>query len=154
MTIEEIKTRPHRLHIARTFRASPATLWKAWTDPALMVRWLGPVDWPAFEMAADLRVGGAWSAALRNENGEILRQSGRYLAIEPPQLLRFTFKWDGDNHEDGPGVETIVEVKISAIAEGAYMQFSHEGLVSADSQNGHEGGWNSTFDRLGEILKP
>jgi uncharacterized protein YndB with AHSA1/START domain len=151
MTNDNSETKP-RLQIARTFRTSPEKLWRAWTDPALMLRWLGPVDWPAFEMAADLRVGGLWSAALKSESGEILRQSGRYLAIEAPEFLRFTFKWDGDNHEDGPGVETIVEVRISATAEGASMHFTHEGLVSADSQSGHESGWNSTFDRLADFL--
>jgi uncharacterized protein YndB with AHSA1/START domain len=143
---------PQRLHIARTFRAAPEKLWEAWTNPALMLRWFGPIHAPAFECASDLRVGGKWSAALHEQSGVTLRVSGEYLAIQPPELLRFSFKWEGHNHEDGPGVDTIVEVRISAASEGAHMQFTHERLVSSESRDGHEGGWISAFDRLADFL--
>jgi uncharacterized protein YndB with AHSA1/START domain len=140
-----------RLSITRTFRAPPEKLWRAWTDPALMLRWFGPIHAPAFEYASDLRVGGKWSAAL-NESGKILRVSGEYLAIEPPEVLRFSFKWEGDNHEDGPGVDTIVDVRISASADGALMLLTQEGLVSTQSREGHEGGWTSALGRLADLL--
>jgi uncharacterized protein YndB with AHSA1/START domain len=83
----------------------------------------------------------------------LLWQSGRYLVVEPPERLEFTFAWEGSNHEDGPGVETHVTVILeSTAAGGTVMRFSQVGLVSRESVAGHSKGWESTFDRLDRLL--
>jgi len=144
------------LRIVREFRAERSRLWKAWTTPETMLRWLGPAEWPAVEVMADIRVGGAWRACLRARDDErILWQSGYYLAIEPPRRLEFTFAWEGSDHEDGPGVETLVTVILEETPSGGTrMFFTQSGLASDRSADGHSHGWNSTFDRLDRCLDP
>ena len=137
------------LTITRRFAAPRERVWTAWTRPELLVRWLGPHDWPAVSFEADLRPNGRWHAVLRSKSGEELEQGGRYLEIDPPHCLRFTFQWESDNHEDGPGVQT--EVSVELIEDGpstTLMKFEQRGLVNDESARGHEGGWQQTFDRL------
>ena len=58
-----------RLSLTRDFAASVERLWTAWTRPEAMLRWLGPVEWPASEVRADIREGGAWRACLMARDG-------------------------------------------------------------------------------------
>ncbi|MDB5806619.1 MAG: ATPase [Betaproteobacteria bacterium] len=142
------------LRIVRDFAVAREQVWRAWTEPDAIIRWLGPVDWPAIEVQADVRVGGAWRACLREKQGsDCLWQSGHYLAIVPPERLEFTFAWEGTNHEDGPGVQTHVTVLLQETASGGTrMHFEQAGLASTQSATGHAEGWNSTFGRLDRYL--
>jgi uncharacterized protein YndB with AHSA1/START domain len=142
------------LTMTRDFVAPREKVWRAWTTPEAVVRWLGPRHWPAIEVHAEVRPGGAWRACLKSEaSEELLWQSGRYLVVTPPERLEFTFAWEGANHEDGPGVQTHVAVALEVLPSGGTrMHFIQTGLVSQNSIDGHAGGWNSTFDRLADFL--
>lgn len=137
------------LQMQRLFEAPRALLWAVWTQPKMLVRWLGPVEWPAVSASCDLKVGGRWSATLQSPDGkQMLRQHGVYLEIVPEERLVFTFKWEGE-HEDGPPVDTLVTVVLSDAPEGkTQLDFSHAELKSAKSLAGHRHGWTSSFDRL------
>ena len=141
------------LNLTRVFSASRQVLWNAWTDPNVIVTWLGPPDWPADKVEADVRVGGQWRAELRSKQGEILVQSGKYLEVRAPESLSFTFRWEGDNHEDGVGVETLVEVRFEEkSSHETLMYFSQTRLASPQSVEGHTQGWRGTFDRLASVV--
>ena len=47
------------LVISRLVRAPRATVWRAWTDPALLAQWWCPQPWTTEVRAFDLRAGGA-----------------------------------------------------------------------------------------------
>ena len=133
----------------RTFEAPRDLVWAAWTRPEITVQWMGPVEWPAFWVRQDLRVGGEWRIGLRSpETGEELWQGGIYREIVAPERLVFTFKWD-EGHEDGPPVDTLVTVDLQETGDGrTVMDFAHDGLKSEQSLTGHRHGWSSTVDRL------
>lgn len=143
-----------RLSLTREFAATPERLWRAWVRPEEMVRWLGPTEWPASEMNADVRVGGAWRACLTARDGSgVLWQSGRYLDLDPPNLLRFTFRWESANHEDA-GIDTVVTVRFERL-EGrrTRLTLTQDGLPDDRSANSHSEGWSSTLDRLDGYLR-
>lgn len=146
---------PRALIITRDFRAPRERVWSAWTEPDAIIRWHGPKFYRAAEFKADVRVGGAWRACLKSDNvGDVaLWQSGRYLVVTPPERLEFTFAWETPGHEDGPGVETHVVVRLEELANGdTRMHFSQTGFLSDKSAKSHSVGWNGTFDRLEEFL--
>jgi uncharacterized protein YndB with AHSA1/START domain len=146
---------PRPLIITRDFHASRERVWRAWTQPDAIIRWHGPRFYPAVEVSADVRVGGAWRACLKSDNVEdiVLWQSGRYLVVTPPERLEFTFSWETPNHEDGPGVQTHVIIRLEELASGGTrMHFSQTGFLSIKSAISHSAGWNGTFDRLVEFL--
>ena len=149
MTVaEETAVRP-TLNMQRDFDAPRALVWRAWSQPEILVLWMGPVEWPAVKVASDFRVGGAWRICLRSpETGEDLWQGGVYREIVEPERLVFTFKWD-ESHEDGPPVDTLVTVVLTELENGrTRMDFTHAGLKSERSLTGHRHGWTSTVDRL------
>ncbi len=145
---QEIAGRP-ALRMRRVFDAPRALLWRAWSRPEILVRWMGPADWPAFSVANDFRVGGTWRIGLKSPTtGEELWQGGVYREIVEPERLVFTFKWD-EGHEDGAPVNTLVTVELNEIADGrTAMDFTQAGLKSDRSRDGHQHGWASTLDRL------
>lgn len=141
------------LHLTRFFNAPRAVLWAVWTKPEMLVRWLGPVEFPSISATSDLRVGGQWSATLQAASGDkLLRQYGTYLDVVPEERLVFTFKWEGD-HEDGTPVDTQVTVELSDAPGGrTRMDFTHAQLKSLQSMAGHRHGWTSSFGRLDHWL--
>jgi uncharacterized protein YndB with AHSA1/START domain len=146
---------PLTLRITRDFNAPRERVWRAWTQPDAIIRWHGPKFYRAAEVDADVRVGGAWRACLKSDNLEdvVLWQSGRYLVVTPPERLEFTFAWETPDHEDGPGVQTHVIVRLEELANGGTrMHFSQTGFLSEKSAISHSVGWNGTFDRLEEFL--
>ena len=146
---------PRPLTLTRDFNAPRERVWRAWTQPDTIIRWHGPGFYPAVQVAADVRVGGAWRACLKSDKvGDVLLwQSGRYLVVAPPERLEFTFAWETPNHEDGPGVETHVVVRLEELANGGTrMHFRQTGFLSTKSAISHSVGWNGTFDRLAEFL--
>lgn len=138
------------LDLDRIFDAPIELLWQVWTRPEMQLAWWGPVEWPAIRTEQDLRPGGRWRACLRApDTGELLWQGGVFREVVPPSRLVFTFKWEGDNHEDGAPVDTLVTVDFAALSDGrTRMTLRHEGLKDDASLAGHRHGWTSTFDRL------
>lgn len=145
----EAPARP-ALRVQRTFEAPRALVWRAWSRPEVLLLWMGPVEWPAFEVMSNFRVGGHWRIGLKSiETGEELWQGGVYREIVEPERLVFTFKWEGSNHEDGAPVDTLVTVELQERADGRTdMSFTHEGLKNERSLANHAHGWGSTVDRL------
>ena len=141
------------VHIQRVFDAPRGLLWSAWTKPEMIVRWLGPVSWPAISCTSDFKVGGHWTATLQSVSGEgTYTQFGVYLEIVPQERLVFTFKW-AEGHEDGTPVDTQVTVILSdAPNGGTLLDFTHAQLKSPLSAERHVYGWNSSFDRLDQWI--
>jgi len=145
---EDLDTRP-TLQMQRIFDAPRALVWRAWSRPDILRLWMGPVEWPAFSVTNDFRVGGAWRIGLKSpETGEELWQGGVYHEIVENERLVFSFKWD-EGHEDGAPVDTLVTVELTETDDGrTVMDFTHAGLKSESSLTGHKYGWASTIDRL------
>lgn len=134
------------LVIIRVFEAPRALVWKAWTDPAHALKWMGPREHPAVSWKADARVGGAWRACLRSPDGnEELWQGGVFKEIKAPELMAYTFAWDG-------GMETLVTIRFEDLGEKTRMHFRQTPFSSRESRDGHQGGWSSAFDRFDDLL--
>lgn len=139
------------LTITRLFDAPRSLVFKAFTDPKRMLQWLGPRDYPASFVEADVRPGGKWRACLdAAASGEKLWHGGVYHEVVPDERLAFTFAWDQD---DGtPGLETLVTIDFEDRAGKTQMQFRQSVFDSAEDCEGHREGWTSAFDRLEELL--
>lgn len=48
------------LTLTRSFRATPAQVYAAWTDPDMLPRWFGPEGFTCRTHAIDIREGGEW----------------------------------------------------------------------------------------------
>ncbi|HEY1729918.1 MAG TPA: SRPBCC domain-containing protein [Candidatus Baltobacteraceae bacterium] len=84
---------PHMV-ATRVFDAPRELVFKANTDPEMMMRWWGPHHTKNLSVDIDLRVGGEWHVK-QEAFGEIHDFGGKYLEIDPPSRLVMTFVWGG-----------------------------------------------------------
>jgi uncharacterized protein YndB with AHSA1/START domain len=122
------------------------------TDTRHIGEWMGPRDYPSTFHEADVRPGGKWRGILSAVDGSRdLGQGGEYREVKKPERLAFTFCWDQDDGTPGP--ETLVEIDLAEVAGGkTVMTFRQGRFDTRQNRDGHGGGWNSTFDRLADLL--
>lgn len=129
------------LAIARTLAAPPEQVWRAFTDPAALTRWF----WPHLDNTAeiDLRPGGHYRIAGPRAQ---IAVSGRYIEVDPPKRLVFTWQWDGDEEQ------SRVILELSPTAEGTTLSLVHDRHAGQESRDSHAQGWNDCLDRLPDHL--
>jgi uncharacterized protein YndB with AHSA1/START domain len=135
------------LVITRIFDAPPSLVFKAWTQPEHMVRWLGPTNFSASAVRIDLRPGGAWSAVITSPEGKSHGMAGIYREIAPPERLAFTFAWDEEEAQ-----QMLIALTFRERDGKTEMTFRQTGFRSVESRNSHRDGWNECFDKLPGFL--
>ncbi len=80
------------LTISLVFKATADELFCAWTDPAIMSRWLFKGDDSEIaNIDADVAVGGHFSIVEQTRDGTI-EHTGNYLLVDKPHALAFTLE--------------------------------------------------------------
>ena len=97
--------------VTRSFKAPRALVYRAFTEPELVRRWLlGPPGWsmPVCEM--DVRVGGKYRWRWRNDqDGSEFGFNGTFREVDPPSKLVHTEAYDPGTIGGGfPGNDAIV----------------------------------------------
>ena len=103
----EQPTAQHEVVITRAFDAPRALVFKAWSAPEHMVRWLGPKNFTAPHCTMDFRVGGAYRACICSPEGKEYWMRGIYREIVEPERIVFTFSWEEEGER---GRENLVTV--------------------------------------------
>jgi uncharacterized protein YndB with AHSA1/START domain len=103
--IEAAKEVP-TITITREFDAPRELVFRAWTDPDLVVQWLGPKASRMRVKHWDCRTGGSW-AYVDGREGEPDYASfyGSFHEVREPSRLVQTFTWEGA--PDGVSLETL-----------------------------------------------
>ena len=149
------------LTITRRFQASPEAVFRAWTDPVQLARWMGPRQVQARVDLLEARVGGAYRISFTKEDGSRLAVGGIFRELAPPRRLVMSWVWEaGDagatscsgDEPCPPGHETLITVALKEVGTKTEMTLTHERLPSASVRDGHAMGWNGGFDKLAELL--
>ncbi|MBI3714388.1 MAG: SRPBCC family protein [Betaproteobacteria bacterium] len=83
--------------ITRAFDAPRELVFRAWSEPALVTRWMfGPAGWSFAVCDIDFRVGGNYRFVWRHEDGREMGMGGRYLDIVAPERIVNTELFDQD----------------------------------------------------------
>ena len=93
------------IRIVREFDAPRERVYRAWTDPELVVQWLGPSDTAMVLDHWDVRTGGSWRYHAVRDGEEIARFYGSFHEIREPERLVQTFTFAGV--PDGVSLETL-----------------------------------------------
>jgi uncharacterized protein YndB with AHSA1/START domain len=132
------------VEIRRTLSAPIDEVFRWWTQPDLLERWMSPSG--SVEAEVDLRVGGAFRIVMRDAGVEIDHR-GEYLEIRPPRRLVFT--WESRYTAGG----SLVTVLLEPDGDGSTrLQIVHSRLPE-DVAREHAGGWGTMADRLERELK-
>ena len=139
------------LHLTRMFDAPRQLVWDAWTRPEHLECWQGaPEGMTVTLLEKDLRPGGRFRLCMRAPDGAEHWLQGEYLEVVPPELLVFTHTWL--NAAGQPGKETVVRMTFDAWGRKTEVTLHQSGFASEGARDGHEVGWDSTLDRLGDYL--
>jgi uncharacterized protein YndB with AHSA1/START domain len=134
---------PTALRLERLLPAPIATVFAAWTNPALMAQWLTPIGYA--EVEADVRVGGRFRVTMLD--GDVrLEHTGEYLVVDPPRRLSFTWLSPFTG-----GHASQVDVTLTDRGPATLLVLSHRGLPS-DTRSSHEGGWVRILERLSVVV--
>ena len=78
------------LEISRLLGASPAQIWRCWTDPALLRQWWAPRPVEVIEAGIDPRPGGRFHATMRTPDGTLYPVEGAILDCRPEARIVFS----------------------------------------------------------------
>ena len=127
------------LRVTRTFRASRQRVFRAWTEPELMMRWFVEGDGNMTVCEIDLREGGSYRLE-GNMNGKRWRIWGEYLEVRPPERLVYTWTW---KHDPGIGTsegDTTVTVEFHERGGETELVLTHERFATATARDEHTQG--------------
>jgi len=139
------------LEIQRFINAPRARVYAAWTDPAQLREWFGPVWVRTCELVAEARVGGKFRWDVIDGDGREVTIQGNYREIVPGEKIVFTWKHSGD--ELWENQISIVTVEFSDRNGRTELRLKHEQLPSEESRDDHNQGWNSLLDKLEKFVR-
>ncbi len=125
---------------------SPSRVFRAVASDEVTAWWVRPGVFDTREWSGDVCAGGRWQCA-GDARGRAYRLEGEFLEIDTPRTLTHT--WHGVG---APGAPTTVAYLIEAAAGGTRLTLTHAGFASPDACHNHCVGWETSLQRLGEIL--
>jgi uncharacterized protein YndB with AHSA1/START domain len=126
--------------------AAPERVFRALTSKEITAWWVRPGVFDTREWSGDVRVGGRWRAAGMSR-GQPYVQEGEFLEIESPRKLVHT--WDGAGTAAAPSTVTYL---LEQLEGRTRLTLRQAGFTSRDACNAFAIGWETSFDRLAEVL--
>ncbi len=139
------------VRITREFDASPEKVFRAHTDPEIVVRWLGPRGTEMQIDRYDCRTGGSYRY-LALLGGEEFGFRGSFHEVRPAELIVQTFTFEGE--PDGVALEKLVFEDLG----GGRTRLTSTSLVDsfegrdAFVASGMADGVREGYERLDELL--
>jgi len=139
------------IDIRRTFKATPELLFRAHSEPDLLVRWLGPRKYTTIIDRYEVRDGGSWRYINKDDAGNEYAFHGVFHGPQTVDGMTQTFEFEGfpghvsldhmtfEQHGD----ETVIHVHTVFQSVEA-----RDGMVAS----GMESGVNDGYDRLDELV--
>lgn len=141
------------VRMTRVFDAPRALVFRAFTEPKLVKRWLlGPPGWTMPVCEIDPRPGGAMRYEWRGPSGESMGMSGTFREVAPPERLVHTELFD----EDWTGGETVVTTLFvesggTTTVTVTVLYVSREARDAAIA-TGMARGMEQSYERLADLL--
>ena len=138
-----------RLH--RVLRTSPEKLYKAFTDPDAMCKWLPPHGFTGKMHHMDAKVGGSYKMSFTNfTSGTTHSFGGKYVELVPGQKLAYTDAFD-DPNIPGTMRTTVLFTKVSC---GTEVHVTQEGIPEAIPVEMCYLGWQESLELLKLLIEP
>jgi uncharacterized protein YndB with AHSA1/START domain len=110
---------PVRATASYRFALPPERVYEAWLDPVWIGRWMFGPDDRIVRLGLEPRVGGRFSF-LVHRHGEEINHTGRYLELDGPHLLVFTWS----TRRAAPDASRVI-VEISPDGDGCEVTVTH-----------------------------
>ena len=137
--------------ITREFEAPPERVFRAYTEPDLVVQWLGPRRLAMEIDEYDARTGGSYRYVHRDSDGSEYRFRGVFHEVRPTERIVQTFTYE--EYPDGVSLETAVFEDLDGRTRVTTTSVM-DSIERRDAMiaSGMEGGLREAYDRLEELL--
>jgi uncharacterized protein YndB with AHSA1/START domain len=144
-------TTTNTVHMHRVIAAQPEKVYRAFTDPDAIARWLPPNGFTGKVHHMDVKVGGTFKMSFTNfTTGTAIGFGGEYLDVVPNEYLRYTDVFDDPNL---PGVMTVT-VTFKKVSVGTELTAVQEGVPSVIPLEACYLGWQESLQNLARLVEP
>lgn len=147
-----------KIHIVREFNAPVEKVWRAWTEPALIEKWIAPKPWRAETKILDLTVGGIWLYAMLGTEGQKHWVYAEFTAIENGSAISTTGMFcDGEGNPITNGPKSYRDTRFSSIDGNRskveqVITFEEESTIKMFVEMGFKEGTTASLNQLDELL--
>ena len=155
MTSVSTTNHPHDLVLTRLIDAPREKLFRAWTEPKLVMQWFAPRPWTTVRAEMDVRPGGSSLVVMRSPEGEEFPNPGIFLEVVKNERLVFT---DAYTSAWVPSPKPFMTAILTFENEGGKTRYSARARHwSAEDKATHEKmgfheGWGQCADQLAELV--
>lgn len=134
----------------RVLRTTPEKIYRAFTDPDAMARWLPPNGFTAKVHQMDAKVSGTYKMSFTNfTTGNGHSFGGTYLELGH-ERIRYSNKFDDPNL---PG-EMQTTVTLKQVSCGTELNIVQEGIPDAIPVEACYLGWQESLESLARLVEP
>lgn len=154
--------------ISRIFAAPRDLVWKCFTEPERMQAWFGPKGSVVVASKMDLRVGGTYHGAIRDDSGRVMWAKFAYREIEAPKRLVWVHSFSDETggltrhpliptwplellttvtFEDSSNGKTKITLRWTPLNATPEEQQTFDA-----TRDGMNSGWTGSFERLDAYL--
>ena len=138
-----------RLH--RVLATKPEKVYRAFTTPGAMARWLPPNGFTCTVHQMDAKVGGTFRMSFTNfTSGKSHAFGGKYLELVPGERIRYTDRFEDPNL---PG-EMITTVTLKPVSVGTEVVIVQENVPGAIPPEACYLGWQQSLNHLAALVEP
>lgn len=135
----------------RVLTAQPEKIYRAFTEPDAMARWLPPNGFTGKVHHMDPKVGGTFKMSFTNfTTGTRIGFGGEYLELVPGERLRYTDVFDDPNL---PGAMTVT-VTLKKVSVGTEITALQEGIPDVIPLEACYLGWQESLLNLARLVEP
>ncbi|MFA7331767.1 MAG: SRPBCC family protein [Candidatus Delongbacteria bacterium] len=140
----------HTLTYHRVLRAPAERVYRAFLDPAALVKWMSPNGFTATVHEQDARVGGGYRISFTNFcSGGSHSFGGRYLELVPGERIVHTDAFDDSNL---PG-EMVVTVEFKTVSCGTDLTITQVGVPEVVPAEACHLGWQESLALLALLVE-
>ena len=150
------------LVISRFFYAPRELVWRAWTDPAFIMRWWGPKNFTSPSCRNDLVMGGTYLYCMRSPEGKEIWSGGVYREIDKPRKIVCTAGFTDEQGNPVPAAsygmspefpaEMLMAVTFEIQAGRTHLTLRYTGIPAGDTFDKARAGWNESLDKFAAVV--
>ncbi len=150
-----VESGKQELFIIREFNAPREMVFKAYTDPKLLVQWMGPKDLTMKIEKMDVKSGGSYRYTHTDSSGNEFGFHGVVHEVLKPQRVIQTFEFEGLPESGHVVMETTKFEELPGKRTRVTTQSVFQSIADRDGmvQSGMERGVVDSHDRLDAILE-
>lgn len=150
-------TPSRELVLSRVIPISRQATFRAWTEPALLLRWFAPRPWTTLEAELDVRTGGSSRVVMQSPEGEAMPIRGVYLEVVPDRKIVMTDAYERPWVPSAKPFFTMVLTLEDAARGGTIytaraLHWTEEDRQSHEAMGFHQG-WGQCLDQLVEVMQ-